>query len=214
MLINYTLNIQIKQNSPKLNVVTPYGVINKPFSVGDNIFIMENFKLIPLTKGEFAIVDEIDFDELNKKKWHLSYNGKVKYAARAFQKKDGKWSLECMHRVIMNPEKEEMVDHKNRNGLDNRRENLRVATRSENAANRKLGKGRKYLGISWNKKHKKWIANITKLKQRYYLGFFDTEEDAAMAYDIKAKELHGEFANLNFPNALQKLTPTQPSNKQ
>ena len=83
MLINYTLNIQIKQHSPKLNVVTPYGVINKPFSVGDNIFIMENFKLIPLTKGEFAIVDEEDYEWISKNKWYLASDSKgIKYAGR------------------------------------------------------------------------------------------------------------------------------------
>jgi hypothetical protein len=93
------------------------------------------------------------------------------------------------------------VDHINHNPLDNRKENLRICTRRENSRNRTKGKfikrpSSRYKGVSFDKKLNKWIAAIG-LDTMIYIGCFTTEEDAAFAYNIKAKEIFGEFACLN-----------------
>jgi hypothetical protein len=91
-----------------------------------------------------------------------------------------------------------LIDHKNRNGLDNQKSNLREATRSQNNANKKPTSfsSSRFLGVS--KRYSKWTARITKNGVTYDLGAFKIEDEAAKAYDNKAIELHGEFANLNF----------------
>ena len=110
-----------------------------------------------------------------------------------------------MHRVVLQRvvgrplTRDDIVDHINHNGLDNRRPNLRLATRSQNAAN--LGPYANntsgYKGVDFNRG--KWRARIREGGVRYFLGYFETAEDAARAYDTKAHELFGEFASLNFP---------------
>jgi hypothetical protein len=107
-----------------------------------------------------------------------------------------------LHSVIMArlfPEYEGEVDHKNRNPLDNRRQNLRIATRSENCANSR-GRGRsQFRGVAWHKRANKWVASLRLNKKQIHLGYFSSETAAARAYDVRAKVVHGEFANLNFP---------------
>ena len=112
-----------------------------------------------------------------------------------------------MHRQIMNAPKGTPIDHKDHNGLNNTRENLRLATISENARNCEKTKrptSSKYKGVCWNKKSKKWQAHIHYNGISIHLGLFDSEEDAAKAYDEAAKIYHGEFAVLNFPEVLVK----------
>lgn len=93
----------------------------------------------------------------------------------------------------------EYVDHKDRNPRNNRIENLRPATRAENLRNRKKKRGTsKYLGVHLAKKRGKWMAQMTAGGPTRHLGSFDSEEEAAHAYDVAARELHGEFASLNF----------------
>lgn len=111
-----------------------------------------------------------------------------------------------MHAVIMNTVgTEKLVDHKDHNGLNNQKSNLRVCTKSENMANRYSVKGSSssFLGVSMYvdkrniKKNIKWVANIRKNNKTTFLGYFQSEIEAAKAYNKKAKELHGEFARLN-----------------
>lgn len=92
------------------------------------------------------------------------------------------------------------IDHKNGDGLDNRRENLRVCSRLENNRNQRKSKRpltSKYKGVSWDKKSKKWLAHISIMNKCKYLGVFSDEWEAALAYNKAAEEKFGEFACLN-----------------
>ena len=155
---------------------------------------------IKLTKGKVAIVDEIDAD-LARHNWRCNSKG---YAVRWRDR--GK--LELLHRIILARilERElrsgEYVDHINGDKTDNRRENLRLATNTQNNANVGKRKGTyssEYKGVSWYKPTKKWRARIVVNYKTIHLGLFPDEMDAASAYDEAAMEYFGDFANLNFP---------------
>ena len=106
-----------------------------------------------------------------------------------------------MHRLIMNSPTGFMVDHINHNGLDNRKKNLRIVTPQQNTWNARPFKDQgksKYKGVSWEKKYKKWKANICIENKLKHIGYFDNEKEAAEAYDTAAKKHRGEYAFLNF----------------
>lgn len=156
---------------------------------------------IILTGGEVALVDDDDFDRINQHRWSICSNGGSSYARRATTV-NGKDVGLMMHRVIMGiTDKSLRIDHKNRNGLDNQKHNLRSATPSQNSKNKKGWGSSKYLGVNRKKWRKsfRWEAKIkpdVKSKQ-VLLGYFKLEKDAALAYNEAAKKYHGEFANLN-----------------
>lgn len=159
-------------------------------------------KLIPLTQGQFAQVDDEDFDRLNTKKWqaHRRFNSGTYYAMSNIKVCKNKWKSIKMHRVILGmTDSTILVDHKDFNGLNNQKSNLRIATRSQNAANRKPKPNctSKFLGVSFHKARYKWRASIQKDKKITSLGYFVSEIDAAKAYNEAAILIHGEFANLN-----------------
>jgi hypothetical protein len=101
-----------------------------------------------------------------------------------------------LHRYIMKPPKGFQVDHINRDTLDNRRENLRICSPSQNSCNTRKRHG-KYKGVHFSTRTNKWVAQITKNRKCHHIGSFESEEDAARAYNRKATELNGCFAYLN-----------------
>jgi hypothetical protein len=154
----------------------------------------KNTKLIPLTQGKFAIVDEEYYKFLNQWKWHLSTQG---YAKRNIRKrKENKFLTVLMHRLIINTPYYMQTDHINGNRLDNRKCNLRICTHAQNQYNQNIRKNGKsiYKGVSWQKP---WVASIRIDSKKYNLGAFASEEEAAFAYNKAAIEYYGEFAKLN-----------------
>ncbi len=174
-----------------------FGEFARGLNFPEEVESVNGVKEIRLTRGKVALVDEEDFDELNKYKWSAFKHRNTFYAVRNVRGKP----LLRMHRVIMGDVKGVIYDHINGDGLDNRKSNLRIATAQQNNMNRIPRKGcsSKYKGVSWNKPNKKWLCILGHNYKNTYLGSFDDEEECARAYDKKAKELFGEFARLNFP---------------
>jgi len=162
--------------------------------------MFDNMKLITLSQGKFAQVDDADYDWLNVWKWCASRFKNTYYATRASKRINGKQKTIYMHREILNTPKGKLTDHQDHNGLNCQRHNIRNATHSQNRINTTPYGYSKYLGVTFSgKKYKsKFRACIYIKGRRIHLGFFMIEEDAARAYDIAAKQYHGEFANLNF----------------
>lgn len=154
-------------------------------------------KKIKLTKGYDAIVDDDEYDRLNKLKWYAHKTGNKVYAKRG-----GGKSVISMHRLVINlTDPSLFVDHIDGNGLNNQKSNLRPATQSQNQANRGKSKN-KYMGVyltysSKSESSYRWRAQCTKDCKKYMSPLFKTEKEAALWYNQKATELHGEFAKLN-----------------
>ena len=159
-----------------------------------------SYRRIYLGEDEWTILDAEDYYRLNSFKWFLTGRLHKFYAARTI-KIDGKTRIARMHRDIMNPPDNLVVDHRNSDGLDNRRQNLRLATKSQNGCNSRKRKNTSsvYIGVHLRKKQGRWEAEITHNRKKIWLGSFDNEIAAAKAYDAAAKKYHGEFARLNFP---------------
>lgn len=156
-------------------------------------------KLIPLSQGEFAIVDDDDYGAVNCLNWFIckANHAITKYAMFKVTKNKKEYRM-YMHRYILDTPKDMTVDHINGNGLDNRRENLRVCTHRDNSHNNRLYKNNKtgYKGVII--KNKKQICAQIKLRNTtLHIGRFESLKDAALAYDKKAIELYGEFASTN-----------------
>ena len=155
---------------------------------------------IPLTKGMVAIVDDDYYEELSKYKWCAKKNKRNYYAERSHW--DGRRFVSIqMHRQIMGrPNGDDLFcDHINMNGLDNRRENLRLVTRSVNTHHARLSKNNKsgFRGVYLNKNSKKWVATIKVNNKRHHGGTFSCISDAIVARDYLAKKYFGEYAVLN-----------------
>lgn len=165
-------------------------------------------KRIPLSRGMIATVDDEDYARIATNKWFAQQGARAWYAKR--EAKHGRAApshMVYMHREIVNAPPGSEVDHINGDGLDNRRSNLRVSTRRENARNlrKKPGCASRFKGVA-RTRGGRWRAYISdaeryangKARQRA-LGSFDSEIDAARAYDAAARLSFGSFASLNFP---------------
>lgn len=154
-------------------------------------------RLIQLTQGKCALVDEEDFESLNAWKWYANRSdGKTFYAMRNSKDALGKPKLVLMHRIIIGAMPHQQVDHINHDGLDNRRSNLRLCTSGENSRNRRINRDNTsgFKGVIWEKNRQKFRAAIRANGKRYYLGYFECPEEAARTYDAAALLLHGQFA--------------------
>lgn len=154
-----------------------------------------SYRVVPLTQGQFALVDEADFALVSSYSWRAvpraDRKGYYAVSGRVF-----------MHRAIMGFSEPgfpyQQTDHRDGNGLNNRRFNLRPATPSQNQANSNKRIGRSvFKGVYWRKDRGKWKAQIRVKTKRRHLGHFVTERDAAQAYNEAALKFFGAFAKLN-----------------
>lgn len=165
---------------------------------------------ILLSKGHTALVDDDVYEDVSRFKWSLA-TCDGKFYARRLIYVDGKRKHLYLHRYIMNAPKGVKVDHKDRNGLNCCKDNMRLATDTQNSQNRSHEKSSrkfrsKYKGVTWyrstqskNPKYRDgcWMSRISYKGSQRSLGYFDCEEDAATMYNVAAQILFGEFALLN-----------------
>lgn len=152
--------------------------------------------LIPLTQGKFAVIDGMDLPLVEGFSWYARHTHNSWYATSS--------GTIHMHDVVLPHDPKLVVDHRNGDGLDNRRHNLRHATLSQNQQNRiHIGNGKKktsrYRGVFWHNAARKWGAGFMLNQRNNYLGVFNDEIEAAKAYDAAVIEHFGEFARPNFP---------------
>lgn len=154
-------------------------------------------RLISLTQGFFALVDDDDYEALSKFKWNASptHSGTF-YAARGAKKNNGKYATVLMHRIINKTPKGILTDHINGDTLDNQKTNLRNVTYQQNRQNSKSKRGgySKYKGVTWHKRDKCWTTKIVVNGEIINLGNFQNEEMASDAYNKAADQYFGEYA--------------------
>lgn len=157
-------------------------------------------KEIKLTSGLVAVVDDSDWPVVNSYTWQLQKAPTTFYAITYVVGNIPR----SMHRMIVKARSGQLVDHRDGNGLNNTRNNLRVATRKQNGANRRLGTNNQsgYKGVYWLRKRGKWVAQINVDSKSYYLGVFDDPWEAAQTYNLAASEVWGEYALLNTKGGL------------
>lgn len=153
---------------------------------------------IPLTRGLSALVSDADYAWLSRWKWMVVGAG---YAGR-FEGPKASRRLVYMHRAILNAQSGEQVDHLNGDRLDNRRDNLRLVSNTQNQQNKKKPSHNVsgYKGVCWHKGIGKWHARITVNGQRIHLGYFREVQTAARLYDAAARFFFGEYARPNWPD--------------
>lgn len=164
-------------------------------------------KQIPLTQGKVALVDDKDFDFLNQWKWYAAKHRDTFYAVRMLPKSENpNRPIIKMHRLILGlSDSKIVVDHRDMDGLNNQRSNIRPANTSENNSNTKSYKNSssKYKGVTKRTyfingaKYVYYVARIRKNYKLFYVGHFKNEAEAAAAYNKAAIKIHGEFARIN-----------------
>ncbi len=167
-------------------------------------------KEIELTQEQVTLVNDEDFEWLNQWKWfaHYDWRGKCFYAQRNAPRIKDKRVIIHMSREIIKCPKNLQVDHADGNTLNNQRYNIRICTSTENLRNRRpwINCTSKHKGVGWHKQTEKWIAriytrDIFDQPMNIFLGLFNSEEEAALAYDKAALREFGEFAYFNFPQS-------------
>ena len=150
--------------------------------------------------GNYALVDDDDYDRINQHKWTAKKSGNRFYAERGFWVEHGKLRCVKMHREVLGLILvDDICDHSDGNGLNNQRSNLRKCTKRENSMNRipYTGKTSKYKGVHYDKHSKKWRAAIRMNGILTNIGRFADQDEAAKAYDVFAVQMFGEYAVLN-----------------
>ena len=165
----------------------------------DGLHAMGGFvmKEIPLTQGKVALVDDGDYERVMAHKWHVLRHSRCQYALTDKLSASGRPSSESMHRFVLGAGAGVCVDHKDGNGLNNQRSNLRICTTAENSRNqhhKQGGTSSQYRGVYQRKDYAKWCARIGVAGKRIFLGDFDCESAAARAYNEAALRYFGEFA--------------------
>lgn len=156
-------------------------------------------KQIPLSKGKFALVDDEDYEYLMQWIWFCKVDKRGREYAVRNCSDGGKRTTLPMHRVIMNTPDGMETDHRYGDGLNNQRYNLRICTKNQNQHNQtpRSNTRSKYKGVDFHKPSNKWRARIMLNKRHIQIGMFESEVDAAQAYNFAATEHHGDFAHLN-----------------
>jgi hypothetical protein len=163
---------------------------------------------VPLTQGYVALVDAEDYQRVMQFKWyahvHHRKDGSISavYAQRMLPETPGKRPMEHMHRFILNiTDPSIQVDHKDHDGLNDRKSNLRAATKNQNQHNVPIRRDNTsgFKGVCWHKQHRKWVTTIQVNNKPLHIGLFLDLVEAAHAYDAAAIKYHGKFACLNFP---------------
>jgi hypothetical protein len=180
-----------------LPVLRSFRLFNPPEKSGGYNKLKLNFMIkIPLTQGRFALINDEDALKVLPYKWRVIQNryvvGRLGGSSKNHEVR--------LHRLIMDAPTNMDVDHKNHDGFDNQKSNLRICTTSQNLANQRPQKRKltsKYKGVSWGSQRKKWQAAIKQFGKKIFIGRFDDEKKAAKAYNDMAMKLFGEFAYLN-----------------
>lgn len=152
---------------------------------------------LPVSRWTVTWLDDDDYTRAKDFHWHKSRRGYV--AGTVLE--DGVRKRVYLHRWLLNAQPGQIVDHIDRDPLNNCRSNLRLATRSQNQANRRRNTTSRsgFKGVSWHKGRGKWVARIQVQGQRLHLGYFDTSLEAAYMYDAYAQTYFGEYARTNLP---------------
>lgn len=155
--------------------------------------------IVTLTRGKEALVDALDVHLIDGRHWYASKSSHGWYALARSKRPDGGVTTEKMHRLILNAPHDKMVDHRDCDGLNNRRSNLRIADAFENARNTRIRKNNKSgtKGVYFDSARNKWAALIAASGKKYALGRFETAAEARAAYRAAARILHGDFARLS-----------------
>lgn len=157
-------------------------------------------KEIPLTKGMVALVDDADFDFVNQWNWYACHARYGKFYARRDEQLNYHRTRIYLHRVLSGAKREDYVDHRNGNTLDNQRCNLRICTQSQNAANAGLQKSNTsgFKGVAWDKTKNAWVVQIkVNVNKQKFLGRYADPVEGAKVYDVWAEKIFGEFAVTN-----------------
>jgi len=154
-------------------------------------------KAIPLRNGVSTSLDDEDYDRAQAFRWHKTANGYV--AGTVIEQ--GARKRVYLHRWLLDAQPGQLVDHLDGNPLNNRRANLRLATRSQNQANRRRNRTSRsrYKGVTWHQGQQRWMARLQVNGRRITIGYYADPLQAAYEYDAFARTYFGEYARLNFP---------------
>jgi hypothetical protein len=151
-----------------------------------------------------VLIDDEDYEMVSRYNWQVAMKRGTPYIQCSARDENGKKITKQLAREVTNAPKGVIVDHKSGNTLDNRKQNLRFSNNKTNAQNMRsnINSTSKYKGVSWNSERKKWRAVLKYNDKQVHIGRFNSEEEAARAYDKKALELFGEFARLNIKDSI------------